>query len=181
MSWKRLNSRVMYENPWMTVYEDRVRNPGGGQNDYGHVHFKNKAIGIIPLDAEDNTWIVGQDRYTLGAWSWEIPMGGAPHDEDPLTAAKRELRQETGLGAGRWSELMRLHTSNSITDELGIVYIAEELQMGETDFEETEKLEVRKLPLSELHGMVLDGEITDAISVAAILRLYWSRRAQADQ
>jgi 8-oxo-dGTP pyrophosphatase MutT (NUDIX family) len=177
MSWKRLDSRVVYENPWMEVREDHVINPGGGSNHYGHIHFKNRAIAIVPLDDEGNTWLVGQERYTLGEYSWELPMGGAPLDEAPLSAARRELKEETGLTAERWSEVMRLHTSNSITDEVGIVFIAEGLTQGETEFEETEDLEIRKLPLDEAVQLVNDGEITDAISVAAILRIAALRKA----
>ena len=170
MSWKRLSSRTVYENDWMEVREDHVINPGGGENQYGHVHFKNRAVAIVPLDGAGNTWLVGQQRYTLDAYSWELPMGGAPLEEDPLAAARRELREETGLSAERWTELMRLHTSNSITDEYGVVYIAEELTEGEPEFEETEDLEIRKLSLAEAVEMVNTGEITDAISVAALLR-----------
>lgn len=155
----------------MGVYEDDVINPGGGRNRYGHVHFKNRAVAIVPLDEEGNTWLVGQDRYTLGQWSWELPMGGAPLDEDPLDAAKRELREETGLTAGKWSELMRLHTSNSITDEAAVVFVARDLTAGEPEFEETEDLEIRQLPLAEAIAMARRGEITDAISVAALLQL----------
>ena len=171
MNWKKLTSRVVWENDWMQVLEDDVINPGGGNNKYGHVRFKNRAVAILPLDDDGNTWLVGQQRYTLDAWSWELPMGGAPLDEDLLEAAQRELREETGLTAARWSELMKLHTSNSITDEYGVVYVARELTAGETDFEETEALEVRRLPLDEAVAMVERGEITDAISVAAILRV----------
>ena len=171
MSWRKLDSKTIYDNPWMTVLEDRVINPGGGQNDYGYVHFKNRAVAIVPLDEDRNTWIVGQDRYTLGAYSWELPMGGAPLDESPIEAARRELREETGLIATQWSELMRLHLSNSITDEAAIVYIAQQLSAGETDHEETENITVRKLPFDDALAMVLDGEITDAVSAAALLRL----------
>ncbi|MDH3756929.1 MAG: NUDIX hydrolase [Gammaproteobacteria bacterium] len=179
MSWKQLDSRTVYENPWMEVREDHVINPGGGKNHYGYVHFKNRAIAIMPLDDDGSTWLVGQQRYTLGEYSWELPMGGAPLDESPLVAAKRELREETGLTAMRWSEVMRLHTSNSITDEVGIVYIAEGLTQGETEFEETEDLEIRRLPLDEAVRLVNDGEITDAISVAAILRVSALRTASS--
>ena len=179
MSWKKISSRTVYENDWMRVLEDHVRNPGGGENQYGYVHFKNRAIAIVPLDDDGNTWLVGQDRYTLGEYSWELPMGGAPLDEVPLDAAKRELREETGLSASRWSEVMRLHTSNSITDELGIVYVAEGLTEGETAFEETEDLQIRKLPLADALQLVHRGEITDAISVAAILRISSLKKASS--
>ena len=170
-SWQRLSTRVVFENDWMQVREDDVINPGGGRNRYGHVHFRNRAVAIIPLDDNNNTWLVGQERYTLGAYSWELPMGGAPLHEDPLDAAKRELAEETGIRASSWSELMHLHTSNSITDESGFVYVARELSFGETAFEEMEDLAVRKLPLDDAVQMAVDGEITDAISVAALLRM----------
>lgn len=169
MGWKKLSSHTIWENDWMQVREDEVVNPGGGKNLYGHVHFKNQAVAIVPLDDNGNTWLVGQDRYTLGAWSWELPMGGAPLGEAPIDAAKRELQEETGLTAAAWTEIMQLHTSNSITDECGFVFVARDLTEGETAFEETEDLEIRKLPLAEAQAMIERGEITDAISVAALL------------
>ena len=171
MSWKKLSSRVVWENDWMSLYEDDVINPGGGRNRYGWVHFKNLAVAILPLDDDGNTWLVGQQRYTLNDYSWELPMGGAPFDEDPLDAARRELREETGLVAADWTELMRLHTSNSITDESAVVYVAKDLSQGDTEFEEMEDLEVRKLPLTEAVAMARDGAISDAISVAALLKI----------
>ena len=179
MSWKKLSSRTVYENDWMEVREDHVINPGGGRNDYGYVHFKNVAVAIIALDDANNTWLVGQDRYTLGEYSWELPMGGAPLDEPPLMAAKRELEEETGIRAAHWKQLMRLHTSNSITDELGFAYVATDLSFGDTKFEETEDLAIRKLPLADAVQMVVDGEITDAISAAALLRIHAVKTASS--
>ena len=171
MSWKKLSSTVIWENDRLRLYADDVINPGGGKNLYGWVHFKSLAVAILPLDDDGNTWLVGQQRYTLGSYSWELPMGGAPFDEGPLDAAQRELREETGLTGEHWSELMRLHTSNSITDEAAIVYVAKGLTAGEPCFEEAEDLEIRKLPLSEAIEMARNGEITDAISVAALLSM----------
>ena len=134
------------------------------------VHFKNAAIGIVPLDEDGNTYLVGQWRYALNEYSWELPMGGAPTD-DYLAHAKRELEEETGLKAKNWKNIMKLHTSNSICDEVGYVFLAQELEQGEMQPEETENLALKKLPFEEAYQMVLNGEITDAISVAGILRV----------
>ena len=178
MSWKKLKSKLVYDNDWMQVREDEVINPGGGTNHYGHVEFKNTAVAILPLDDEGNTWLVGQTRYTLGEYSWELPMGGAPADEDPLAAARRELQEETGLSASDWTQVLRLHPSNSITNEIGGVFQATGLTQGETNFDETEDLTVRKIPVDEAVRMAMDGEITDAISVAALLH-YAARNCSA--
>lgn len=171
MSWKKLTSKIVFDNPWMTVREDHVINPGGGENQYGYVHFKNLAVAVVPLDPDMHTWLVGQSRYTLGEFSWEVPMGGAPLTQDPLESARRELREETGLSAKRWSEVMRLHPSNSITDERALVYLAQELSHGEAALEETEDIQLQRLPLKDALDMVLHGEITDAISCAALMRV----------
>src|SRR5688572_17803927 len=125
--WITLSGEEKYDNRWINVTEYQVINPSGGRGIYGKIHFKNKAIGVIPVDDEGNTWLVGQYRYTLNAFHWEIPEGGAPQGEDPLEAAKRELQEETGLTATKWSVLTRLHTSNSVTDEEGIIFLAEDL------------------------------------------------------
>ena len=134
------------------------------------INIKNKAIGIIPIDENGNTWLVGQFRYTLDAYSWEIPMGGGPIDQDLLESAKRELKEETGLSAEKWTELMKIHTSNSVTDEWGLIYLAQELTEGETEFEDSAVLQVKKLPFQEALNMVMRGEITDSISVAGLLK-----------
>ena len=172
MSWKRLDRKLIYDNPWITVYEDQVINPGGGRNIYGNVHFKGKAIAIVPLDDDGNTWIVGQDRYTLGEYSWEVPMGASDAGEEPIDTAHRELKEETGLSAGQMTQVMRMHTSNSITDEEGFVFVARDLSEGDTAFDEMEVLDIRKLPLEDVVDMIRRQEMTDAISVAAILRVY---------
>ena len=170
--WTTLSGEVKYENPWITVTEYQVINPSGGKGIYGKVHFKNFAIGIIPVDKDLNTWLVGQYRYTLNAWHWEIPEGGGPLNNNPLDSAQRELREETGLTATSWSEIIHLHTSNSVTDEEGHIFLAEDLQEGTRDLEETEAgLKVWKLPLKDALEMALTGKITDSMSVMAILKV----------
>lgn len=168
--WTTLSSRPIYTNPWINVREDQVLNPSGGPGIYGVVSFKNKAIGIIPVDADGNTWLVGQYRYTLNEYSWEIPMGGGPNEIDPLESAQRELQEETGFLARRWRLLSRLHTSNSVTDEEGFVFLAEDLVPGPAQPEETEDLRVWKLPLTEAVQMCLDNRITDCISICGLLK-----------
>ena len=125
----------------------------------------------MPLDEDGNTWLVGQDRYTLGMYSWELPMGDGALDEDPLRAAQRELREETGLTARDWQQVMFVHPTNSITNEEGFVFVARDLVQGKTEFEQSEELEIRKLPLAEAVAMAADGRITDLMSVAALLRV----------
>ena len=168
--WRRLSTRPIYDNPWITVEEDQVINPGGGQNLYGRVMFKNRAVGIIPVDEDRNTYLVGQWRYPLDRWSWEIPEGGSPLEADVLDSAKRELQEETGLRAKQWQQICHLHTSNSVTNEEGFLFIASELEQGETSFDETERIELRKLPFVEAISMVMDGEITDCMSIAGLLK-----------
>ncbi|MFT7028752.1 MAG: 8-oxo-dGTP pyrophosphatase MutT (NUDIX family) [Marinoscillum sp.] len=169
--WKLKSSKQIYDNPWITVEEDSVINPGGGDSIYGKVLFKNLAIAVIPLDDENNTWLVGQWRYTLNEYSWEVPMGGGIKGVDPLESAKRELKEETGLEAKEWSQFLKMHTSNSVTDEVGYAFLAKGLTQGATEFEETEDLKIMKLPFEEAHKMVLDGRITDGLSMVAILKL----------
>jgi ADP-ribose pyrophosphatase len=168
--WTILDSRKIYENNWIGVTEHNVINPSGGKGIYGEVHFRNYAIGILPLDEDMNTWIVGQYRFPLKAYSWEIPEGGGPLGLSPLDSAKRELQEETGLAATDWTEIQRMHLSNSVSNELAIIYVARGLTMGEAEPEETEELVLRKLPFEEAYQMAIDGRITDSMSVAALLK-----------
>ena len=168
--WKTLSSEVKYENPWIRVTESAIINPAGNKGIYGVVHFKNKAIAIIPLDEDNNTWIVGQYRYTMNSYEWEVPEGGCPEGEEPLNGAKRELAEEVGLVAGSWEMILETQLSNSVSDEIGYTYIAKELEFVGSSPEETEQLHVRKLPFEEVVEMVLRGEIKDGLSVASILK-----------
>ena len=169
--WQTQSIKHVYDNPWIKLEEHQVLNPAGNPGIYGKVCFKSQAVGVIPLDDEGYTWLVGQHRYTLDEWSWEIPMGGSPLEEDCLLTAQRELQEETGLSAAKFTEVLHLHTSNSITDEQAYVFLAQQLNQGETCFEDTEDIEVKKLPLSKAIAMAQDGRITDAISVAGLLHV----------
>jgi 8-oxo-dGTP pyrophosphatase MutT (NUDIX family) len=170
--WKTLSTKKVYDNNWIMLEEHQVINPSGGPGIYGKIHFKNKAIGIVPLDEQGNTWLVGQYRYTLNEYTWEIPEGGCPLNTPPLDSAKRELKEETGITALRWEQIMRFHTSNSVTDEEGFIFLAEGLSFGENELEETEAdLIVKKLPFSRALEMVMTGEITDSMSVAGVLKV----------
>lgn len=169
--WKTLHTEVKYENPWIRVTESKVLNPAGNPGIYGVVHFKNRAIAIIPLDADNNTWIVGQYRYTLNCYEWEVPEGGCPEGEDPINGAKRELEEEVGLQASDWKMVLETQLSNSVSDEIGYTYVARGLSEVEASPEETEQLHVRKLPFEELVEMVFRGEIRDGLSVASILKV----------
>ena len=171
-NWITHSSDEKYDNKWISVTEYQVTNPGGKPGIYGKVHFKNKAIGIIPLDKQMNTWLVGQHRYTLNEWSWEIPEGGGPIEIDVLESAKRELKEETGLTAKRWTQILRVHLSNSVSDEEGFIFLAKELTEGVKEPEDTEAdMKVLKLPFAEALRMVLQGEITDSLSVMGILKV----------
>ena len=169
--WKILSEKPIYDNKWIQVTEYDVINPSGGKGIYGKVHFKNFAIGIVPLDDEFNTYLVGQYRFTLNQYSWEIPEGGGPMDQDMLASAKRELKEETGLVAEEWTKLMNFHLSNSVCDEHGAIFLARRLKQEQAAPEETEDLMVKKIPFEEAYRMVEEGKITDSMAVAGILKV----------
>ncbi|GAB1446060.1 MAG: NUDIX hydrolase [Cyclobacteriaceae bacterium] len=170
--WQTISQQKIYENPWIRLEEHQVINPAGGEGIYGKVVFKNKAVGIVPLDKDNCIWLVGQHRYTLNTWSWEIPEGGSPLDVDPLESAKRELKEETGLTAHSWTEIARVYLSNSVSDEEGFLFLAEDLEIGLTHLEDSEAdLQVKKLSFEEALKMVENGEITDSLSVIGILKV----------
>jgi len=170
--WKVLSSNTVYENNWIRVEHHEVKTPNNTDGIYGLVCFKENAVGIIPIDADGNTWLVKQSRYAINEVTWEIPEGGSPLGENILESAKRELEEETGLKARDWQELMRLHPSNSVTDQSATIFVAKDIYEGIQQLESTEDIELKKLPLSEAIEMVVRGEITDAMSVAGLLRVH---------
>ncbi len=169
--WKIIDEKPIYDNKWINVTEYNVINPSGNPGIYGKVHFKNIAIGVLPLDDDLNTYLVGQYRFTLNQYTWEIPEGGGLLGTDPLDGAKRELLEETGLKAKYWTELQKFHLSNSVCDEGGMIYLARGLEQFEAEPEDTEDLIVNKIPFSQVYRMVCNHEITDSITVAAVLRV----------
>lgn len=170
--WITHSTRLVYENPWIAVRESQVTNPSGGAGIYGVLHYKNRAVGVIPVDDQGHTWLVGQYRYPTDTYEWEIPEGGAPEGEDLLECAKRELLEETGLSAANYQVILSgVQLSNSVSDERACIFVATGISHGTAEPEETEKIEVRRLPLEEAFTMVDRGEIKDAMSVAGLLML----------
>jgi 8-oxo-dGTP pyrophosphatase MutT (NUDIX family) len=169
--WKRLSRTVAYQSPWIIVYHDEVIRPDGQPGIYGMVHYRNRAVAIVALDERDRVLLVGQYRYTLDVYSWEVPEGGAAEGEDLLAAAQRELREETGYSASQWEEIARLHLSNSVSDEEAVCYLATGLKPGPAEPEGTERLQARWVPFTEALTMTADGRITDALTVVALQRV----------
>jgi 8-oxo-dGTP pyrophosphatase MutT (NUDIX family) len=173
--WETLASKEVYDNPWIDVREDEVVRPDGKPGIYGVVHYKNVAIGILPVE-DDHIYLVGQYRYPLDHYSWEIPEGGCPEGEDLLSAAQRELAEETGLRAQCWRMLGEAHLSNSVSDERAVWFLATGLTQGVHAPEGTEQLNIRRLPSAQVLRMSLDGEITDALSLLAIMSYHLKGR-----
>lgn len=169
--WSTKDKTLVYENPWISVEDHVALNPNGSESQYGVVRFKNLAVGVIPIDENGNTYLVGQHRYPLDEYSWEIPEGGSLLSADPLESAKRELKEETGLIAQQWTQIMDIRLSNSVTDEKGIIFVASELALGDSEPEPTENITVCKLPFKEVVQYVMQGRITDIITIAAVLKL----------
>ncbi|MBC8046184.1 MAG: NUDIX hydrolase [Fimbriimonadaceae bacterium] len=169
-SWQKLSKKTVYDNLWIHVEEHDVINPSGNKSIYGVVQFKNYAIGILPIDADGNIYLVGQHRYPFNDYSWEIPEGGGDKNIDPLISAKRELLEETGIIAAEWKLISEIHTSNSVTDEVGYIYLAKQLSFHEPDPDEDEDITIKKIPFHEAYSMLEKGEIKDSLTVVALLK-----------
>lgn len=165
--WQRRSRRVAYANEWITVHHDEVVRPDGAPGIYGVVHFAHQAVGVVVLDG-DRVLLVGQHRYPLDRWSWEIPEGGAAADEDPLLGAQRELAEETGYRAASWQPLVAFSLSNSVTDEMGRLYLARDVTPGAAQPDGTERLDVRWVPFAEAMAMIERGEIHDAMTIVGL-------------
>jgi 8-oxo-dGTP pyrophosphatase MutT (NUDIX family) len=168
---KKIEEKIVYENKWITVKHADIITPKNTNGIYGTVHFKNYAIGIIPIDKNGYTYLVGQYRFALENYSWEIPEGGGPLNEDILNSAKRELQEEVGFFAQKWTKIAELNTSNSVTDEVGIIFVAQDLEQTNTAHEETEELQIKKIHLSDAIDWALNGKIKDAIALIGLLKL----------
>ena len=169
--WTVLSKEAVYENAWIRVDHQEVLGPSGRPGVYGTVHFKNQATGVVPIDEKGNVILVGQYRFPLQAYSWEIPEGGGSHSHTALESAQRELREECGLAAERWMELVSMDLSNSVSDERGTIFLAWKLTDEMAHPDETESLQVTRVPFGEVLERVKRGEIRDAMSVAALLRV----------
>lgn len=170
--WTKKSERIVYDNPWIIVREHQVIDPNGNDTIYGVVSAKNLAVGIIPLDEQYNTWLVGQFRYPLGLYSWEIIEGGGKFNVDPVETAKRELKEETGLAAREYTKILEMQTSNCISDEIAVIYVAKGITEGIAEPDDDERLKVVKLPFEEAYRLVMEGRIQDGMSVAGILKTH---------
>ena len=168
--WQTLSTRSVYDNPWIHVREDQVIRPDGKPGVYGVVHYKNLAVGILAVDDDGYIQLVGQYRYSMNRYSWEIPEGGCPDGEEPFHAAQRELLEETGWQARDWKLVGQADLSNSVSDETALWYLATGLIQGQPQPDDTEVLQHRRVTLEEALYMIDSREITDALSIIAILR-----------
>lgn len=168
--WKKLSSKVVYENPWISVREDQVVTPSGSPGIYGVVETR-IATGVVALTDDNRVFLVGQYRYPLDVYSWEIPEGGSEPDESPLEAAKRELLEEAGVSALEWQQLGgEIHVSNCYSSERAYLYIARKISVGSSAPDPTEQLQLRVEPFHRCMEMVDSGEITDSLTIIALLR-----------
>ena len=173
--WSRLSRTLAYENAWIQVFHDEVIRPDGEPGVYGVVHPRTHAVGVVAIDDGDRVLLVGQYRYTLDRYSWEIPEGGVPIGDDLLAGAQRELAEETGYRAESWRELLRFSLTNSTTDETGALHLATDLTEGEARPDESEELAVRWVPFAEALAQVRSGELFDSMTQMGIMRVALDR------
>ncbi|CAN5223899.1 NUDIX hydrolase [soil metagenome] len=170
--WQDLSSQVVHQTPWMAVTQHQAVAPTGKVADYGVLRFRNVATGVLPIHSDGTVTLVGQARFALANYSWEMPEGGAPFDEDPFAAVQRELAEEAGLKARSWAEALRIEVSNSITDEIGVTWIAWDLSPVPVEPDPTEVITIVRVPFTALLAEIERGAIRDSFTVATAYRAY---------
>lgn len=170
--WRVKTVERVHDNPWFAVDAYQAIAPTRADARYFMQVYKNVAVGVLPLHEDGTVTLVGQWRFCFGAYSWELPEGGAPLDEDPLDGAKRELREEAGLEAAEWRLVLRMDLSNASSDEIALGFLATGFTAATTAPDPTEQLSVARIPFREALRAAVAGEITDAITVAMLLRLH---------
>lgn len=161
-----------FENDWFRIDEHDVIRPDGEKGYYGVIRIRRLAVGVLPIDADGRVHLVGQWRFPLARYSWEMPEGGAEPGEDARACAERELAEETGLRAAGWMQVLEMDLSNSLTDERAVMFIATGLRAGEAAPDETEVLKTRSAHFLDVLARVADGRIRDAMTVATVLRAH---------
>lgn len=170
--WTPRHVRTVHDSPWIALELSEPIAPTGHEAKYGVVRFKNRAVGVLPLHEDGTVTMVGQMRYALDAYSWEMPEGGVPFDEDLSDGARRELREEVGLEAATLTEILRMDLSNSVCDEEAVCYLATGLTPAQTAPDETESLEIARLPFKDVLNAVINGQVRDSLTVATVLRVH---------
>ncbi len=166
--WQILARTDVFNNPWINIIDHKVLHPDGSAGIYGVVRFHNLAIGVLPIDDDGFTYLVGQHRFPHDRYSWELPEGGGPREIDPLISAQRELAEETGLTAKNWAPLTQFDISNSVTDERAVCYLAWGLEQGRATPEPSEALTIKKILFKDLFEMVMSGEISDSLTIVMV-------------
>ncbi len=169
--WLIRSSRRAYDNPWIGVTEHQVTDPNGNPGLYGVCEVKSHAVGVVPIDADGHTWLVGQHRFPRDYYSWELPEGAGDAGEDPLVSAQRELREETGVTAGQWQALVEMDFSNALSDEVGYGFLAWDLKEGLAEPDAVEQLSVRRLPFADALEMAVRSEVRDAFSQVMLIKV----------
>ncbi len=170
--WTLKRKTQPFENAWFRIDAHEVVRPDGADGTYDVIRIRRLAVGVLPIDADGAVHLVGQWRFPLERYSWEMPEGGAEPGEDALECAKRELEEETGLSARTYQRILEMDLSNSLTDETAVIFIATDLTPGVASPEGTEVLERRTASFAEVLSRVVDGRIRDSLTVAAVLRAH---------